>query len=362
MNLQRQIALSKSELISTILIFVLILLAVITSRLTRLTSDSSLVFENEVELILEERTDVYELQATLSDLGVKVNPEELNWASNLLGWRAFTRGRYLLEGEYSYNGLLSKLARGIQDPENIVILPGTTPERLAQTVSSKFHFEREDLLAVLKDSTFLNDRRLTKEQLFARMLPDTYLAYWTNTPREFVVKVLREFDRAIPDSFHTKADEMSYTLDEVITMASIVEWEAKFSDEKPRISGLYWNRLKRGMRLQADPTVLYALGERRRLLFEDYQIDHPYNTYLRKGLPPGPITNPSLSTIEATLFPEDHDYLYMVANPQGGHTFTKSFREHQIESEKWRIWLREQYRIKRQREREEAQNIEQETS
>ena len=284
----------------------------------------------------------------------------MDWASALLGWKTFSRGRYLLDGDYSYNGLLSKLGRGIQDPENIVILPGITEERFVEMVSGKFYFQPDELSAILSDSTFLAEKELTEGQLFARM-PETYLAYWTNSPREFVTKVLREFDRAIPDSFYTKAEEMGYSLDEILTLASIVEWEAKFTEEKPRISGLYWNRLNRGMRLQADPTVLYALGERRRLLFEDYQIDHPYNTYLRRGLPPGPITNPSFSTIEATLFPEDHDYLYMVANPEGGHTFTKTFREHQVESEKWRIWIREQYRIKRQREREEAQNIDQET-
>jgi UPF0755 protein len=182
------------------------------------------------------------------------------------------------------------------------------------------------------------------------MLPDTYLTYWTRSPKEIVNQILREFDKRVIDQHEGRFQELDYTPDEIVTLASIVEWEAKISEEKPVISGLYWNRLNRGMLLQADPTVNYALGERRRLLFEDYEFDHPFNTYVNKGLPPGPITNPSLSTIEATLYPQDHDYLYMVANPEGGHVFTKTFREHQRESEKWRIWLREQYRIKRQQE------------
>ncbi len=106
------------------------------------------------------------------------------------------------------------------------------------------------------------------------------------------------------------------------------------------------------MRLQADPTINYVIGERRRILYEDYKIDHPYNTYINSGLPPGPITNPSLSSIEAALYPENHDYLYMVASPDGSHDFSETFEEHKRKSAKWRQWLQEQYRIKRQREQE----------
>ncbi|MDX1591417.1 MAG: endolytic transglycosylase MltG, partial [Balneolaceae bacterium] len=110
----------------------------------------------------------------------------------------------------------------------------------------------------------------------------------------------------------------------------------------------------RGMPLQADPTVLYALGERRRLLFEDYQYQHPYNTYLYRGLPPGPITNPDEASINAVLNPEDHGYYYMVATPDGTHRFSRTFEEHRQASDEWRRWIREQYRIRDQREREES--------
>ncbi len=357
MNLHRQIALTKSEFASTLIIFVLIALVVMSSRLVRLTSGKSIVFENETELVLGEQSDIETMQKILEEHEIGFEGKEMDWAARLLGWKNFQRGRYVFEGQYSYHAFLSKMAKGIQDPVSVVILPGTTSDRLSESVSAKLNFKQDELQEALTDSTFLEEKGFSAEQLFGRMLPETYLVYWTSTPKEFVNKVLREFDNAITEEFRNKADELDYTLDEIVTLASIVEWEAKNQEEKPRISGLYWNRLERGMRLQADPTVNFALGERRRLLFEDYQIDHPYNTYMNRGLPPGPITNPSLSTIKATLFPEDHDYLYMVANPEGGHVFTKSFREHQIESEKWRMWLREQYRIKRQREAN-AQNTE----
>lgn len=352
------IGINKTELISVLLVFVLIFVSVAGARLLRLTSVDAIIFEQEVEIIFDEKTGLDTLQEKLLNLGVTVQAdlEELRWAAGILGWRNFQRGRYEFDGGVSYNGFLSKMARGIQDPVPVVILPGITLERFAETVSTKLHFEKQDIVAVLTDSTFISEKGAdSKEHLFGRMLPETYLLYWTATPETVINRILREYDSAITQNYSERAEELSFNMDELVTLASIVEWEANRNEEKARISGLYWNRLNRGMRLQADPTVNYAIGERRRLLFEDYEFDHPFNTYVNDGLPPGPITNPSRSTIEATLYPEDHNYLYMVASPEGGHVFTETFREHQVESEKWRIWLRQQYQI-RDRLEAEKQN------
>jgi len=303
MNLQKEISLTKPELVSTLLIFVLILVAVMSSRLTRLTSNSSIEFEEEVEIILSENSSLSDLQSQLEAKSIEYDKDEIDWAARLLGWRNLQRGRYVFEGNYSYNSFLSKMARGIQDPVSTVILPGITQERLAASVSKNLSFSSEELEEVLKDSLFLLEKGLSEQELFGRMLPETYLVYWTSSPKEFVSKVLRAFNESVTDEFRAQAKERGLTINEVVTMA--------------------------------------------------YQVDHPFNTYMNSGLPPGPITNPSLSTIEATLYPEDHDFLYMVANPEGGHVFTRTFQEHQVESEKWRIWLREQYRIKRRREAEQ---------
>lgn len=350
MNIQQLTSISRAELITAIVAFLIILVLVVTSRLSRLSGSDAIVFPVESQLTFTQLSGLDELEMKLDSVGVKYQPDELRWAATLLGWRKYQRGSYKFEGALSYNAFLSKMTRGIQDPVEIIILPGTSIRRLSESVSSKLHFEEEEFMAVFSDSAFLNTKQLSKEQLFGRMLPDTYLTYWTRSPKEVVNQILREFDKRVIDQHNNRFQELNYTPDEIVTLASIVEWEAKISEEKPVISGLYWNRLNRGMLLQADPTVNYALGERRRLLFEDYEFDHPFNTYVNKGLPPGPITNPSLSTIEATLYPQEHDFLYMVANPEGGHVFTKTFTEHQRESEKWRNWLREQYRIKRQQE------------
>lgn len=356
MNIQHLTSISKAELITAITVFLFVLGTVMTSRLTRLTGNDAIVFNTITPITFTELSDLNDLEMKLDSMKVEYDPVELKWAATLLGWRNFQRGRYEFEGTLSYNTFLSKMTRGIQDPVEIVILPGITIERFSTVLADKLHFKENELIQVFSDSTYLSQKGFTKQELFGRMLPDTYLTYWTRSPKEIVNQILKEFNERVVEPYQGRMDELEFTIDEIVTLASIVEWEAKFNEEKPKISGLYWNRLQRGMRLQADPTVNYALGERRRLLFEDYQFDHPYNTYINSGLPPGPITNPSLNTIEATLFPEDHDYLYMVANPEGGHVFTKTFSEHQRESEKWRIWLREQYRIKRQIEAKQNSN------
>mgnify|MGYP000447366524 CR=1 FL=1 len=350
MNLQALFSTDKTDLIASLIIFLTVVALTMSSRLFRLTSQTSLIFEEATEITFTELSNLDDLETVLHENKVYFNSEELRWAANLLGWKRFQRGRYEFEGSYSYNSVLSKMTRGIQDPNSVVVLPGITLERFSQSVSDHFYFEPEDLEDLFSDSTFLAKKNLSSQELFGRMLPETYLMYWTNSPKNVVNRILQSFERKFTEDMLNKASGMGYSLNEIITLASIVEWEAKAEKEKSKISGLYWNRLKRGMRLQADPTVNYALGERRRLLFEDYQFDHPYNTYVNDGLPPGPITNPSLSTIKATLNYEDHDYLYMVASPGGGHVFSESFREHQIASEEWRKWLREQYRIKRQNE------------
>ncbi len=351
MNLFRYLSLRKFEFLIGVLVFLLITIVVIGSRQLRLAANDALVFNAPTVLQLEQSTNIDELISLLYKTNSEFNEGEFRWATRLLGWRVFRTGNYEFNGEYPYEVFLSKLALGIQDPVKVVILPGISESRFVESVSSVLQFDSTSLANVFEDSSFLEEQNLTREELLGRMLPETYLMYWTSSPTEVVRRVLREFDELVTQSYSDEAGSQNKTIEEILTMASIVEWEYKYEEEKPIISGLYWNRINRRMRLEADPTVNFALGERRRLLFEDYRFEHPYNTYLRRGLPPGPITNPSLSTIIATLRPEDHDFLYMVANPEGGHEFSRTFEEHQIASEKWRKWLREQYRIKRNNER-----------
>lgn len=304
-------------------------------------------------LHLYERAGLVELADALDELEINFNRDELLWAGRVLGWRNFRPGRYEISGELSYDSFLSNMARGIQDPASVTVLPGTDIGRLSAHLARQVRPDSVEFAEIFTDSSEIAiELGLTGEELFSRMLPDTYQVFWTSSAENTVRRIYNEFQRAVAQRYRSQIEESQFTLSEVITLASIVEWEARHAEEKPVISGLYINRLNRNMRLQADPTVLYALGERRRLLFEDYRFEHPYNTYLISGLPPGPITNPDRRSIEAVLQPADHSYLYMVATPDGSHIFNRTFEEHRRSSAEWRNWIQEQYRIKRQRERE----------
>lgn len=343
---------SQKEVQIGISVFLFIFFITFGSRFTRLTSGYALRFMPVEELKVPEKISLDGFVQIMKEQGLAMNEKEFIWAAHILGWRHFQKGFYKLEGNYSYEEFFSKVAKGIQDPVPFTILPGITLEKFAENAETQLLMHREDLLSVMSDSSFLKEYSLTEDQLFGRMLPETYLVYWTISPKELVNRVLKEFDAMVVKPNKDRAKELGISLNDIVALASIVEWEAHLEEEKPIISGLYWNRLNKGMKLQADPTINFALGERRRLLFEDYKIDHPYNTYMHTGLPPGPITNPTLSSIKAALFPVKHGYLYMVANPEGGHVFSKTYEQHEIESEKWRTWLQKQYRIKRQKERE----------
>jgi len=354
MKIQQTFDLSTKELSYTLVLFTFFFLVTFISRSTRINQSDAIIGVDNSDLYIESDIDIEKLISILDSAEIDFDDEELRWASRLLGWRKFRKGHYTLNGEFGYNELLTKLAFGSQDPVLITILPGITVERFSRNLAKEMNFDSADVIKVFNDSLFTKSRNISKEQIFGRMLPDTYSIYWTSSAENTVEKILDEFDSKIIQKYKDRIDSLEYSVDEVIAMASIVEWEANIEDEKAIVAGLYWNRLNRRMYLQADPTISFAVGERRRLLLEDYKVDHPYNTYTNFGLPPGPVTNPSLKTIEATLYPDNHNYLYMVASPEGGHIFNRTYEEHLVDAEKWRKWLRQQYRIKRQKELEGA--------
>jgi UPF0755 protein len=138
-----------------------------------------------------------------------------------------------------------------------------------------------------------------------------------------------EFKRFYTESLQHRANELAWTTKQVLTLASIVEGESALPDERPVISGVYHNRLRKKMRLQADPTIQFMIENGpRRVLYSDLKLDHPYNTYRNHGLPPGPVNNPGKASILAALYPASHNYLFFVANGQGGHWFAANYDDH----------------------------------
>lgn len=348
---------SVNEIVKTFFIFVLAAVIVFFVRFQRLASPEAIRFTESREVLIHETTDTDGLIRILVEMDAEFDAEEVSWAAKTLGWSRYLPGRYEFNEGVAYQQFFPKIALGMQDPVRVTILPGSDPLRFSLLMSQYFRADSLDFIGVFQDSSSLAlEQNLGGQELFARMMPDTYDFYWTASPESVIHRILNEFNSRVTDGMASEIRESAMSLNEILTLASITEWEARHNDEKPRISGLYLNRLETGMLLQADPTILFALGERRRLLFEDYQIDHPYNTYHHPGLPPGPITNPDVASIRSVLNPENHEYLYMVASPDGYHRFSRTFDEHRQASAEWRRWIQEQYRIRDENDRLEAES------
>ncbi len=281
---------------------------------------------------------------SLQASGIVESTGRLNTLAQVTGWnRQVKAGYYEFEAGTSPYAMLQTLRRGLQTPVRVTVPPGVTVDRLAEVAGRHLYYGPEAFREALTSDSLARALDTTPEQMIGFMLPDTYRYFWLTRPEKIVARIKRDYD-AYVESLGTPKDALSAA--EIATMASIVEWETAHDDERPRVAGVYLNRLRIGMPLQADPTVQYAIlereGAKRRLLFADYRIEHPYNTYRIGGLPPGPVTNPARSAIEAVVKPEAHEYLYFVARGDGKHTFSRTLSEHNRAAEEF-------YRVMRER-------------
>lgn len=240
-------------------------------------------------------------------------------------------GHYELSHNTTIKDLWRKLLRGNQDPVMYRLGTVRLPEDLAKKASRVFAFSEKELMTVLNDSLFLDSLGVTSQNVFTLFIPDTYEMWWTTSPKEYVLRMAKESERF----WKTRSKDLiasGLSKQEVLTVASIVDEETQKNDEKSRIAGVYINRLHKGMPLQADPTVKFALKDfsLRRIRSTHTAFDSPYNTYKYAGLPPSPINIPSVAGIDAVLHYEHHDYLFFCAKADfsGYHSFAKTFSEH----------------------------------
>ncbi len=263
--------------------------------------------------------------------GVIRNKWSFTIAARMLGvTKSIRAGKYLFTSGNSNQQLLYDISKG----KSLLVIPVTIPEgwrlvQIARRFQRELGIDAEKFLNICHDTVFIQKNNLTVKSLEGYLLPATYSFNWQTEEEEIVKRMLESMLLFYNDSLKQRQVQLKVTQHEILTLASIVEAEAINDEERSRIAGVYWNRLRKNMRLEADPTVQYALGEERRLLYRDLDINSPYNTYRRKGLPPGPINNPGKMSILATLYPEEHNYLYFVADGYGGHRFAANYSEHQ---------------------------------
>lgn len=253
---------------------------------------------------------------------------------SLLDFDAAEReGAYRVEPGMSAWQVALKLARGGQTPVRVTFNNVRTIDQLAGRIAEQLCFSKGDLLALLRNDSVCAGLEFTQATLPALFLPDTYEFYWTVTPEEFLQKMKREYRRYWMGQREEQAQAWGLTPVEVATLASIVEEETNKPDEMGTVAGLYMNRLRKGMPLQADPTVKFACGDfsLRRILKAHLAIESPYNTYRVTGLPPGPIRIASKQALDAVLNHRPNDYIYMCAREDfsGYHNFAVTWSEHQ---------------------------------
>ncbi len=241
-------------------------------------------------------------------------------------------GRYVVEPSSTSIYVARMLVFGWQTPQNMT-LSGTlrTKERIAQRIGSQMMTDSLSIINALNDSDFLAGYGFTPENVFALILPDTYQMYWTASVKEIFDRLKKEYDAFWTSERLSKAEAQGLSRMEVSVLASIVSGETLKDFEYPIIAGVYLNRYKKGMKLQADPTIAYCYGYTLdRILKKHLTIDSPYNTYKHVGLPPAPINVPPKACLEAVLNPEKHGYIYFCASPafDGTHRFAVTYGEH----------------------------------
>lgn len=248
-------------------------------------------------------------------------------------------GRYAVEPDDNMFSLFRKLRQGRQTPVRLTIPNVRTMERLAGVLSHKLMLDSATVAQSFADSAFCQKYGYDTATIACLFIPNTYEIYWNTTLDHFMERMKKENETFWTDKRLSLAGSAGMTPNEVVTLASIIDEETANNEEKPMVAGMYINRLRKGMPLQADPTIKFALRDfsLRRIYHNHLKVESPYNTYLNTGLPPGPIRIPSVAGIDAVLNYAKHDYLYMCAKEDfsGTHNFARTYKEHIANASKY---------------------------
>ena len=240
-------------------------------------------------------------------------------------------GVYTFDPDESWSSVVSTLKSGRGLEVRFTVTEGMMGFEVAERARSWLGVPRDSFFAAMRDTSLARELGIlpSRAGVEGYMYPTTYVVPMRMRARELVKLMTHEFIARWQPEWDGRLAELNMTRHEIVTLASIIEAEVRYRPDRPYVSAVYHNRLKRGMALQADPTIIYAHGRRMRRVWEkQLQIASPYNTYLNPGLPPGPITQPSDSSIIAALYPAPVGYLYFVAQPDGKHIFSATYNDH----------------------------------
>lgn len=341
MNKKKQ---SKRNIIAGILLFFVLLIAGVGMWGYRLAWAPNFMPQETVYIYIGKDKSFTDLCRQLQDSADCSRIGSFKQLAGMLKYQANIRtGRYAVSPGMSNLQLLNDLRRGHQVATRLTFNNIRFKEDLAERLDEQLMLDKDELLSLLNDSAYCDSLGFTTETITSLFIPNTYEVYWNIPADKLMQRMKREYIAFWTDARLEKAKAIGLTPAEVATLASIVEEETAASDEYPIVAGLYLNRLHRGIPLQADPTVKFAVGDftLQRILFEHLEVDSPYNTYKHAGLPPGPLRIPTVKGMDSVLNYMKHNYLYMCAKEDfsGRHNFAATLAEHNRNANRYRAEL-----------------------
>ena len=281
--------------------------------------------------------DVYK---TIRDSDMVKDSTTFNWAAENMKYKSRVKaGRYRLKPGMSNRALINMLASGTQEPVTLSFHTMRLKEQFAVYVSKKIEPDSTAILNLLDSAAYVKQFGFTTDDVYTMFLPNTYQMYWNVSPEKFFKKMYAGYEKFWTPERKQKATDIGLSQVQVSVLASIVDAEALHDDEMPTIAGLYLNRLKKGMKLESDPTVIFALHDFtiHRVLNKDLKVISPYNTYMYTGLPPGPVMMPSINAVNSVLDYKASNYIYMCAKADfsGYHAFATNVADHLINAHKF---------------------------
>lgn len=300
-----------------------------------------IVTEGEVSLFINSGDDFETIKEKLYSDGIIIDQDSFEWMANKLEYPQHIKsGHYVIKNGMNNNQLLNMLRSGSQTPVRFTFNNVRTLEQFAAKVDEQLEMDSLEVINAIKENTILKEMGFDQYKYASLFIPNTYEFYWNISPDEFVGKMINEYKKFWNEERKKKAEEKGLDPIEVSILASIVNKETSKTSEMPKIAGVYLNRLKKNWLLQADPTLIFAVGdfEIKRVLDVHKKIESPYNTYKYRGLPPGPICMPSIAAIDGVLNAENHKYFYFCAKDDlsGYHVFARNLSEHNNNANKYR--------------------------
>lgn len=301
---------------------------------------------NEEYLYIHTGEDFDSVYKTIRDKQIVKDSTNFLWAAQNMKYPGRVKpGRYRLKEGMSNRKLINMLASGAQEPVTFAFHNIRLKEQFAAFAGNKLESDSTEIIRLLDSTDFIKQYGFTTDNVYVAFMPDSYEIYWNTTPEKFFKKMYTHYQNFWTKERKAKAAELNLTPIQVSILASIVDAEALVDKEMPTIAGLYLNRLKKGMKLESDPTVIFAMKDFtiRRVLNRYLSVPSPYNTYANKGLPPGPIMMPSVNAVNAVLNYKPSNYIYMCAKEDfsGYHNFADNVKDHNINAQKFRKALNE---------------------